>query len=97
MLSEGQLDEISFKSSHGRQYARRILEGLPGASIPVIKINKINKEEIIKADQELIVQVNPQEAAMSKYNTQIHGNVQGFIQGDNAQVEMTFRDKPLEK
>lgn len=54
-------------------------------------------EEIIKAAQKLMALVNPQQAAMGKYNVQIAGNIQGFVQGDNAQVTMTFGDKPPEK
>ena len=54
-------------------------------------------EEIIKAAQKLMVLVNPQQAATGKYSVQITGNVQGFVQGDNAQVTMTFNDKPPEK
>ncbi|MDZ8141125.1 MAG: CHAT domain-containing protein [Nostoc sp. DedQUE04] len=99
-FAEGFYDALGYDAQDNKEEFQRAfnegivaikLEGLPGASIPVIKKNK---EEIIKADRELMAQVNPQKAAMSKYNTQIHGNVQGFIQGDNAQVEMTFRDKP---
>ena len=54
-------------------------------------------EEIIKAAQKLMTLVNPQQAAMGKYNVQITGDVQGFIQGNNVQVTMTFGDKPPEK
>jgi len=49
--------------------------------------------EIIAAAQRLISHINPQQAASGKYNTQITGNVQGFIQGDNAAVTMNFSDE----
>lgn len=51
-------------------------------------------EEIIRAAQKLMTLVNPQQAAMGKYNVQITGNVQGFVQGDNAHVEMNFGSTP---
>ncbi len=54
-------------------------------------------EEIIKEAQKLMALVNPQQAAIGKFNTQITGNVQGFVAGDNAQVTMTFGEKPQEK
>jgi len=54
-------------------------------------------EEVIQAAQKLMALVNPQQAATGKYNVQITGNVQGFVQGDNAKVDMTFGGKPKEK
>jgi hypothetical protein len=54
-------------------------------------------EQIIKEAQKLIELVNPQQVALSKFNTQIMGNVQGFVTGDNAQVTMSFGEKPQEK
>jgi hypothetical protein len=55
-------------------------------------------QPLIEAAQKLLELVNPQQAAMGKYNVQITGDVQGFVQGDNAHVEMTFGgDKPKEK
>jgi hypothetical protein len=48
--------------------------------------------EIIKASQALLVQVNPQLAASGKYNVQITGKVQGYVQGDHANVTMNFND-----
>jgi hypothetical protein len=54
-------------------------------------------EEIIQAAQKIMTLVSPQQAAMGKYNIQITGNVQGFVQGDDAQVTMTFGDKPQEE
>lgn len=45
---------------------------------------------IIEASRSLLVHVNPQQAASGKYNVQITGNVQGYVQGDNANVTMNF-------
>src|ERR1051326_1919927 len=48
------------------------------------------EEEIIQASQRLLVQVNPQQAASGKYNVQITGKVQGYVQGDHAIFIMNF-------
>ena len=54
-----------------------------------------NKEaEIIEASQRLITHVNPQQAASGKYNVQSTGNVQGYVQGDHANVTMNFNNEP---
>ncbi|SRR6266487_5202119 len=53
--------------------------------------------EIIAAAQKLMTLVQPQQAAMGKYNVQITGNVQGYAQGDYQQVRMNFGDAPKEK
>lgn len=53
--------------------------------------------EIIEAAQRVMAQVNPQQAAMGKYNVQITGNIQGFAQGDYQHVTMNFRNEPEEK
>lgn len=60
----------------------------------LIKTRADRDEEIIEAAQNLMTLLNPQQVAMSKFNAQITGNVQGFVQGDQAQVTMTFKDKP---
>jgi hypothetical protein len=49
-------------------------------------------QEIITRARELMTLVNPQQAAMGKYNVQITGDVKGFVQGDNASVSMNFGD-----
>jgi hypothetical protein len=54
-------------------------------------------QEIIAAAQQLMTLVQPQQAAMGKYNVQITGNVQGFAQGDHQQVTMNFGNKPKEQ
>jgi hypothetical protein len=52
--------------------------------------------ELITAAQQLLALVDPRQTAMGKYNVQIAGPVQGFVQGDHAQVTMTFGDTPQE-
>ena len=54
-------------------------------------------ETIIEAAQKVMTLIQPQQAAMGKYNVQITGNVQGFAQGDHQQVTMNFGDEPKEK
>jgi hypothetical protein len=54
-------------------------------------------QDIIAAAQQLMTLVQPQQAAMGKYNVQITGNVQGFAQGDYQQVTMNFGNEPREK
>ena len=49
--------------------------------------------EIIEASKSLLVHVNPQQAASGKYNVQITGNVQAFVQGDDSNVTLNF-DRP---
>jgi hypothetical protein len=47
-------------------------------------------QEIVEAAKQVMTLVQPQQAALGKYNVQITGNVQGFAQGDYQQVEMNF-------
>ena len=51
-------------------------------------------KEIIEAAQKLMQLVQPQQAAMGKYNVQIAGNVYGYAQGDGQTVNMTFGNEP---
>lgn len=53
-------------------------------------------EEIIRAAQQVLTLVNPQQAALGKYSVQITGNVQGFVQGDHAHVTQTFTNRPTD-
>jgi hypothetical protein len=55
------------------------------------------KGEIIAAASNLMTLVQPQQAAMGKYNVQITGDVQGYAQGDNQNVTMNFGNVPEEK
>ena len=54
-------------------------------------------EEVIKAAQGLLEQVDPEGARSGKYNTTIHGNVYGMIQGDHAQLTQNFGETPSKK
>jgi hypothetical protein len=53
--------------------------------------------EIIEAAQKVMSLIQPQQAAMGKYNMQITGDVQGFAQGDYQHVNMNFGNGPKEK
>ncbi len=53
-------------------------------------------QEVLAAAQKVMTLIQPQQAAMGKYNVQITGNVQGFAQGDNQQVTMHFGDETKE-
>jgi len=53
--------------------------------------------EIVEVAKKVMTLVQPQQAALGKYNVQITGNVQGFAQGDYQHVEMTFGSDPKEK
>jgi hypothetical protein len=57
------------------------------------KVSVDKDEELVKTAQKLMMLVNPQQATMGKYNVQITGNVQGFVQGDNSNVTMSFGEK----
>jgi hypothetical protein len=59
----------------------------------LIEVGAERDGEIIEASRNLLTLINPQQAATGKYNVQITGDVQGFVQGDNAQVKMSFGDK----
>ena len=54
-------------------------------------------QEIVEAAKKVMTLVQPQQAALGKYNVQITGNVQGFAQGDYQHVEMNFGSGPKEK
>ena len=48
------------------------------------------EQDVLAAAQQLLALIQPQQAAMGKYNVQITGNVQGYAQGDNQHVTMNF-------
>jgi hypothetical protein len=54
-------------------------------------------EAILAAAQHLMTLLQPQQAAMGKYNVQITGNVQGYAQGDHQQVTMHFGEPPKDE
>ena len=64
---------------------------------PLVQEQVDQDHEIIEAAQRVMQLVQPQQAAMGKYNVQITGNVQGFAQGDHQTVHMTFGKEPKEK
>ena len=53
--------------------------------------------EVVAAARKLMTLVQPQQAAMGKYNVQITGNVQGYAQGDYQNVTMNFGNESKEK
>jgi hypothetical protein len=50
-------------------------------------------EEVIRAAQGLLTLLDPKNAAKGKFETHIEGGVQGFVQGDHNEVQMTFRNQ----
>lgn len=61
----------------------------------IIKEAELDQDQkIIAAAQQLVQLVQPQQAAMGKYNVQITGNIQGYVQGDNQQVTINFSGFP---
>ncbi len=54
-------------------------------------------EDVIDAARKVMILVQPQQAAIGKYNVQITGNVQGYAQGDYQQVTINFGNDPKEK
>jgi hypothetical protein len=57
----------------------------------------VKETDIIEVSQNLITHINPQQAASGKYNVQITGNVQGYVQGDHVQVTMNFTNEQQKK
>ena len=53
-------------------------------------------EEILAAAQKLLELIQSQKPS-AKYNVEIKGNVQGFVQGDHAAVTMNFEESPPQK
>ena len=52
------------------------------------------EQDVIEAAQHVMTLIQPQQAAMGKYNIQNTGTVQGQIVGDHANVTMHFGDTP---
>jgi hypothetical protein len=59
--------------------------------------NADQDEDVVQAAQRLLTLINPQQAQAGKYNVNITGDVQGFVQGDNARVKMNFGDESKKK
>jgi hypothetical protein len=54
------------------------------------------KDEQIQLAAQKLLEVLQVQKSLPKYNVEITGDVQGFVQGDHANVTMNF-DKPVEK
>ncbi len=66
------------------EWEKRLRESL-------IEIEAHKDEEIIQTAQKLINLEENQQTSIGKYNVQINGgNVQGLIQGDNANISINF-------
>ena len=52
------------------------------------------EHDVIEAAQHVMTLIQPQQAAMGKYNIQNTGPVQGQVVGDHANVAMHFGDSP---
>lgn len=59
----------------------------------LVRVGAAKDPEIVEAAQRLLRLINPQQAALGKYNVQVGGDIQGLVQGDNAQVTMQFGEK----
>ncbi|HZT35218.1 MAG TPA: hypothetical protein VFA15_04810, partial [Nitrososphaera sp.] len=53
-----------------------------------------NDPKVVEAAQKLMTLIDPKNAATGKYSLQVTGDVHGVVQGDNAQVSMTFGSEP---
>jgi hypothetical protein len=47
-------------------------------------------KELVEAAQRLMALIDPEQAAAGRFNTHVSGNVQGWVQGDHANVDMRF-------
>lgn len=54
-------------------------------------------QEVVVAAQKFMQQVQPQQAAMGRFNTQVGRNLYGQAQGDNQEVHMNFGSEFMEK
>ncbi len=54
-------------------------------------------EQIVKAAQAIMAQVDPEGTARGKFHVNIGGSVQGWVQGDNANVTMNFGGTPPQR
>jgi hypothetical protein len=60
----------------------------------LIEMKVDQDEEVIKAAQGFMAQVDPKQAALGKYNVQVTGNIQGLNQGDYNTITQTFSMMP---
>lgn len=49
-----------------------------------------NDEQVIRAAQELMAKVQPQQAAQGKFNVQVGGNVYGLVQSNEGEITQTY-------
>lgn len=61
------------------------------------KTGSAQDKDIVANAQRVMTLIQPQQATQGKYNVQITGNVQGFAQGDNQTVNMSFGVEPEKK
>jgi len=59
----------------------------------IIETGAAQDEEILAAAQKLLELIQSQKPS-AKYNLKINGNVQGLVQGDDADVTMNFNEPP---
>ena len=52
------------------------------------------EHDVVEAAQRVLTLIQPQQAAMGKYNIQNTGSVQGQVVGDHASVNLHFGDTP---
>jgi len=49
-----------------------------------------NDPKVVESAHKVMALLDPKNAAVGKYSVHVTGNVQGMVQGDNAQVSITF-------
>lgn len=54
-------------------------------------------DELVVAARQTVELADPEGVASGKYRLHVGGDVQGLVQGDHAQVTMTFGDAPKNK
>ena len=52
------------------------------------KVGAAQDQDLVAAAHALMAEVDPKGAARGTYNTTVHGNVIGFVQGDHATVNI---------
>jgi hypothetical protein len=63
----------------------------------LIEGNVAEEQDILEAARSLMVQINPQQATISKYSITFNGAVEGNAIGDHQQITMYFGRTPDEK
>lgn len=86
------------KRFHGNQVAQTALakaevnpkEAESTLKQAIIDTRADQHPEIVESARALLSIVRPHQASVGKYNTNISGDVQGFVQGDNATINMNI-------